>query len=160
MKENSLPSITTIECLLYTRHFSKSCACRKTFKAHRNTMRYLALSHFTKEETEAQEWSFIQQIHHTHTQNKLSMVIFPVTSMHTTQDLKLKKKKKKSLILHIYIHFCDWTILAKKAVSQMGKSQRGLRTCMRSHSQAQPAYQGNAFHRRTRLRDPRGTFQL
>ena len=71
-----------------------------------------------------------------------------------------KKKKKKSLILHIYIHFCDWTILAKKAVSQMGKSQRGLRTCMRSHSQAQPAYQGNAFHRRTRLRDPRGTFQL
>ena len=60
------------------------------------------------------------------------MVIFPVTSMYTTQGLKFEKKK--ILILHIYIHFCDWTILDKRAISQMGKSQRGLRTCMRSHS--------------------------
>lgn len=84
---------------------------------------------------------------HTHRERTLSMVIFPVTSMYTTQDLKIKKKK--ILILHIYVHFCDWTIPAKKAISQMGKSQRGLRTRIRSNSQTQPAYQGNAFHRRT-----------
>ena len=47
------------------------------------------------------------------------MVIFPVTSMYTTQDLKIKKKK--ILILHIYVHFCDWTIPAKKSHFTNGK---------------------------------------